>query len=151
MKRKCVWVMVGLLTLVLAATASAKGTQEEAKVLVDKAAAFYKANGKEATIKELCNPKGQFVKGDLYVFANALSDGSVAAHPINPKLVGQNMLSIADPDGKYFRKEIWELAKGKGSGWVDYKYLNPETKKSEAKSTYVLKVGDLILNCGVYK
>jgi hypothetical protein len=30
-----------------------------------------------------------------------------------------------------FRKEINELAKTKGSGWVDYIYLNPTTKMQE--------------------
>ena len=46
---------------------------------------------------------------------------------------------------------IVEKAKTKGSGWVDYKYLNPETNELEHKTTYLLKVGDLILCCGAYK
>jgi cytochrome c len=132
-------------------SASARGTAEEAKLLVEKAAVYHQAQGKEATLKELNNPQGQFVKGDLYVFAYALADGVVIAHPTNPKLVGKNMIDIPDPDGKLFRKEIWEVAKAKGAGWVDYKYLNPESKKVERKTTFCLKIGDLILNCGAYK
>jgi cytochrome c len=151
MKRMCVWMMVGLLTLILSGVASAKSSQDEAKALVDKAAAFYKANGKDATLKELSNPKGQFVKGELYVFAYALSDGTTIAHPHNPKLIGKNLTAVPDPDGKLFRKEIWEQAKSKGSGWVDYKFQNPESKKIENKTTYFLKVDELILNCGTYK
>jgi cytochrome c len=148
------WIVIALtigLVGVFSGLASARGTAEEAKSLVEKAAAFYKASGKDATLKELSNASGQFVKGDLYVFAYGLTDGTVVAHPTNPKLIGKNMIDIPDPDGKLFRKEIWEVAKAKGSGWVDYKYLNPESKKVERKTTYCLKVGDIILNCGAYK
>jgi hypothetical protein len=44
-----------------------------------------------------------------------------------------------------------EKAKAKGAGWVDYTYLNPETNELEHKTTYVQKVGDIILCGGVYK
>ena len=151
MKRFLILIGIFILGLALAGTALARGTADEAKALVEKAASFYKANGKENTLKEVSNPKSQFVKGDLYVYAYALSDGTTLAHPINPKLIGKNMVAVPDPDGKLFRKEIWEQAKTKGTGWVDYKYLNPETKKIEHKTTYLLKVDDLILCCGVYK
>lgn len=119
--------------------------------MVKEAAAFYKANGKDATLKELNNPQGKFVKGDLYLFAYALSDGSNIAHPHNHKLIGKNFLEVPDPDGKRFRKDIWNQAKTEGSGWVDYKYLNLSTKQVASKSTYFEKVGDIILSCGVYK
>jgi len=78
-------------------------------------------------------------------------EGVMVAHPKNSKLVGKNLLEVPDVDGKLFRKEIVELAKSKGSGWVDYKYKNPQTGKTEAKTTYLKKVGDLILCCGIYK
>ncbi len=74
----------------------------------------------------------------------------IVAHPKNPKLIGKNLLEVTDPDGKYFRKEIQEVAKTKGKGWVDYKYTNPENKKVEPKTTYLKKAGDLIICCGVY-
>lgn len=61
------------------------------------------------------------------------------------------LLEVPDTDGKLFRKEIVEVAKNKGSGWVDYKYMNPETKKVEHKTTYILKVEDTIVCCGTYK
>jgi cytochrome c len=125
-------------------------SQKDAKALVEKAAAFVKASGKDAGLKEISKAKGQFDKGDLYVFAYDMN-AVVVAHPKNPKLIGKNLLDVPDTDGKLFRKEIVETAKTKGSGWVDYKYLNPETKKVEAKTTFVLKTGDLILCCGAYK
>jgi signal transduction histidine kinase len=125
-------------------------SQKEAKALVEKAAAYVKANGKDASLKEFSKAKGQFDKGDLYVFVYDMS-ATIVAHPKNAKLIGKNLMDVPDTDGKLFRKEIVETAKVKGSGWVDYKHLNPETKKVEAKTTCVLKVGDLVLCCGAYK
>jgi len=128
----------------------AVASQKDAKALVEKAAAFAKANGKDTAIKEINLAKGQFDKGELYVFAYDMS-GKIIAHPKNPKLIGKDLLNVPDPDGKMFRKEIVDVAKTKGTGWVDYRYTNPETKKIEAKTTYVLKVDDMILCCGTYK
>ncbi len=151
MKKSLIAVLIFILGMGFGGSVLARGTTDEAKALVEKAAAYYKANGKENTLKEISNPKGQFIKGDLYVYAYALSDCKILAHPINPKLIGKNLLEVPDPDGKYFRKDIWELAKTKGSGWVDYKYSNPETKKIEHKTTYLQRVDELILCCGAYK
>ena len=134
----------------LALAPGAVASQKDAKALVEKAAAFVKANGKDATLKEINLAKGQFDKGELYVFAYDMS-GKIIAHPKNPKLIGKDLLNVPDPDGKMFRKEIVDVAKTKGTGWVDYRYTNPETKKIEAKTTYVVKVGDVILCCGTYK
>ncbi|MRR35855.1 cache type 2 domain-containing protein [bacterium] len=134
----------------LALAPGAVASQKDAKALVEKAAAFVKANGKDAALKEFNVAKGQFDKGELYVFAYDMS-GKIIAHPKNPKLIGKDLLNVPDPDGKLFRKEIVEVAKTKGTGWVDYRYTNPETKKIEAKTTYVVKVGDVILCCGTYK
>jgi len=118
--------------------------------LVDKAAALAQSQGKEKALAEISTAKGQFDKGEVYVFAYD-TQGVIVAHPKNPKLIGKNLLDVPDPDGKFFRKEIQEMAKTKGSGWVDYKYTNPEHKKVEQKTTYLKKVGDLIICCGVYK
>ena len=134
----------------LALASGAVASQKDAKALVEKAAAFVKANGKDAALKEINVAKGQFDKGELYVFAYDMS-GKIIAHPKNPKLIGKDLLNVPDPDGKLFRKEIVDVAKTKGTGWVDYRYTNPETKKIEAKTTYVVKVGDVILCCGTYK
>lgn len=150
MKKTLLLIIAGLFICAGAASVYASGTKAEAKALTEKAAAFLKANGKEKTIAEINKPKGQFDKGEMYVYALDMK-GTVLGHPKNPDVVGKNTYMIPDEDGKFFRKDIVELAKTKGSGWVDYKYLNPETKKVEDKTTYVLRTGDVALCCGVYK
>lgn len=122
---------------------------EEARALVEDAAAFLRENGKEAAVAELNKRNGRFVKGELYVFAYDLG-GVMTAHPVNPVLIGKNMLNEPDSRGKMFRKIIVDLAATAGSGWVDYTYLNPVRKKEETKTTFFLKQGDLILCCGAY-
>lgn len=117
---------------------------------VDRAADFYRTNGREKTLAELSTRNGRFQKGDVYVFAYDLT-GAVIAHPINAKLIGKNLLDVPDVDGKFFRKEILQTATTKGSGWVDYRYRNSENGKTEPKTTYVRKVDDIILACGIYR
>jgi cytochrome c len=150
MKRVLVITFAVCFVLGLVFASGAMASQKDAQALVEKAAGYVKANGKDAALKEFSKAKGQFDKGDLYVFAYDLS-ATIVAHPKNPKLIGKNLMDVPDTDGKLFRKEIVETAKAKGSGWVDYKYLNPSTKKVESKTTYILKVGDIVLCCGTYK
>jgi cytochrome c len=145
-------VLVSVLALISGFVVSsfASSSQTDAKALVDNAATFFKSNGKEKALTEFSKSKGTFDKGDLYVFAYDLN-ATIVAHPKNAKLIGKNLLEVPDTDGKFFRKEIVEVAKNKGSGWVDYKYMNPETKKVEHKTTYILRVEDTIVCCGAYK
>ena len=139
--------LIGLFTFVGLSYASGKGAT---KALVKKAAAYVKYQGKEKAIAEISKPRGMFDRGEMYVFAYDLQ-GVMVAHPKNPTLIGKNLIAVPDNDGKMFRKEIVEKAKMKGSGWVDYVYLNPETNELEHKTTYLQKVGDIILCCGAYR
>lgn len=143
-------VVIGLIGVFAFAGLSYASGKDDAKSMVKKAAAYVKYQGKEKAIAEISKPRGMFDKGEMYVFAYDLQ-GVMVAHPKNPTLIGKNLIAVPDSDGKLFRKEIVEKAKTKGSGWVDYVYLNPETNDLEHKTTYLQKVGDIILCCGAYK
>lgn len=134
-----------------ALAADGHGSREEAQAMVERAAAFLKANGREAALAEFGNPKGQFIDRDLYIVAYAAADGVRLSHPYNPKLVGKSVTEAKDFDGKSYGLEILSVANTAGSGWVDYKFSDPIDKKLGDKSLYVLKVGDIILGCGAYK
>jgi cytochrome c len=149
MKKISVFVMA-VMIIASMSYAAGKSDKSNAKEMVVAAEAFVKAHGKEQAIIEFNNPKGKFVKKDLYVFAYDMN-GTLIAIPTNPKLVGKNLIDVPDTDGKLYRKDILDIAKSKGEGWVDYKYKNPETNKIEAKTTYFKKVGDIIICCGAYK
>lgn len=122
----------------------------DAIAMVEKGLSYLDKNGKEALIKEINNKSPDFIKGDIYLYVRGI-DGAILAHPINPKLIGKNMLELPDADGKLYRKDILNLAKTKGKGWVDYRYNNPLTQQVENKSTYILKSNDIILEAGIYK
>jgi signal transduction histidine kinase len=133
-----------------ASAATEKGTANEATALVKKAVDYMKANGKEKAFAEFNNPKGQFIDRDLYIFVFDLN-GKTLAHGTNPKLLDKNLVDLKDADGKLFIKEFIDVANAKGKGWVDYKWPNPLTKAIEPKSTYIEKVGDVLVGCGIYK
>jgi cytochrome c len=149
-KTMAVLLVIGLIGLFANAGLSYASGKDDAKSLVKKAVAYVKYQGKEKAIAEISKPRGMFDKGELYVFAYDLQ-GVMVAHPKNPTLIGKSLIDVPDNEGKMFRKEIVEMAKSKGSGWVDYVYLNPETNEQEHKTTYFRKIGGLIICCGVYK
>ena len=134
------------------AIAQSHGTADEAKKLVNDASAFYKANGKTAAFKAFDDPKGKFVKKDLYIFVINW-DAVILSHGANAKLIGKPLKDLKDNEGKLFMRELVEVAKTKGSGWVDYKWVNPVSKKIESKSSYVQRIEkeDLLIGCGIYK
>jgi signal transduction histidine kinase len=131
--------------------AASEPTQKDAIAMAEKGAAFMKANGKEAMMKKITDKDPDFVQGSLYVDMRDINTGIVLAHPINPSIVGKDLTDVPDASGKKYRREIIELAAKKGSGWVDYQYKNPTTGKIEPKTTYILRVGDAVLEAGIYK
>jgi cytochrome c len=152
MKKIFVFSLVCLLVAGFA-FAAAKATQKDAVTLVDKAAAYLKANGQDKAFAEFNKKDGQFsdMSKDLYVFAFDLN-GKCLSHGQNPALIGRDLSGLKDSQGKFFIKEFSTTAKTKGKGWIDYQWSNPTTKKIEPKSSYVLKVNDnLLLGCGIYK
>jgi hypothetical protein len=153
MLRKLTSIAFAILMLVgtqLAATAASNGTPDEAKAMVEKAAKLLSTDGSDKAFPVFDDPQGPFVDRDLYVFVLNY-DGVTVAHGANKALIGKSLLNVKDADGKAFIQDIIALSKDKGEGWVDYKWPNPTTKKVEAKSSYIKKVGDLIVGVGVYK
>jgi signal transduction histidine kinase len=134
------------------AFAQPKATQKEAIALTDKAAAYLKANGEAKAFAEFNKKDGQFtdLSKDLYVFVFDLT-GKCLSHGTNPALIGRDMSTMKDSDGKFFIQEFVTVAKTKGNGWVDYNWSNPTTKKILPKSSYVLKVDNVLIGCGIYK
>lgn len=127
------------------------GTADEAKALVERAAAHIKDVGTDkafADFDDKSNPA--FHDRDLYIFVRSM-DGNTVAHGANKGMIGHTSLDLKDADGKLYNKEMIELAKAKGAGWVDYRWVNPMDKKIEQKSSYIEKVGDYVVGAGFYK
>jgi len=125
-------------------------TKDEAKAWVDKAVAFYKNSGKRIALAAFTDPAGMFVEGEMYIYV-LNPKGTMLAHGINEKFVGQDFIDLKDSDGKPFIEEILDSANNEGSGWVYYKWYHPVAKQWLPKNVYFEKVDDLIICSGVYK
>ena len=130
------------------------GNADEAIALVKRGVAYFHEHGKEALIAEINKlSKGQFVDRDLYLLITDLSadpESDLVAHGSNPRLIGVNSGAAQDVEGKFFAREMIAIAKGKGSGWVEYKWAHPVTNEVRVKSSYVERVGDILVGCGCY-
>ena len=146
MMKKCI--PAALLVALMAGGVSAGEKEDAARMVNDAAAAVVK--DKAIGVAEIGNPKGRFVKGELYVFAYDLT-GTMVAHPINAKLVGKNLIDVPDAGGKMFRKEIIDGVNASGAASVEYKYKNPQSGAVENKVTYCRKAADLAICAGYYK
>lgn len=124
-------------------------SQQKAKEWVAKAVKFYKNSSKEIALAEFSNPKGPFVQEAMYIFVLD-TQGTMLAHGVNERYVGQHFINMKDSAGKPFVRDLVKTANEKGSGWVDYNWYNPVTKEMKPKSVYFEKVDDLIICSGIY-
>ena len=76
-----------------------------------------------------------------YLFMGEYS-GTFIMHPVIPQFEGRNMMDLQDDDGKYFIREIIEIAKT-GSGFITYNYRRPDMDKPDPKMTYVVGIDEL--------
>lgn len=124
-------------------------TKDDVVALVEKAVEYIKTHGKEKALEEFMNVDGEFIQGELYVFADAF-DGTALATIANPEFVGQNLMDVTDSRGMNIMPKMIEIAK-QGSGWLEYFWTNPVSKKDERKLTYVMKVDETwFVGAGMY-
>ena len=135
-----------------AAAAQEHGTKAEAEAMAQAAMAHVKKVGAEQAFKDFTEDKANWSKKDLYVFAIG-HDGLCLGHGANAKLVGKNLIGLKDAAGKEFVKELVATSKGSGTGWVDYDWAHPQTKKVEGKTSYVVRLAgfDGLVGVGVYR
>lgn len=151
--RKLLTVVLTLAGLFGAMTAAAaQSTPDQAKALVEKAAVYLKAEGKDKALAAFSDPKGEFVNGDLYLFVMDASDGKLTmlAHGVNKGLIGKPQIDVKDAEGKAFNRDTVEALSKADTTWVDYKWPNPATKKISPKRSFIAKVGDVLIGAGVY-
>ena len=143
-------VKLGASLLLCVTFANAESTQADAKALVDKGVEFCKKVGVEACIEEFNKPESEFVKDDLYIWANDF-DGIITAHPKKP-LKGKNLYRYKDKVGNQLFKNCIEKVKADGSGWVDYIWEHPTNGEQTLKTSFVIGIGkDQLIGAGVYK
>ncbi|MEA2801836.1 MAG: cytochrome c [Rhodospirillaceae bacterium] len=129
---------------------AAAATPEQAQALSERAAAYIVEVGEEKAFAVFTNKDGGFVDGELYVFCYDHS-GVVLANGVNPSLVGRNLMHMKDPDGAEPTALGLKMGFANGRGWIDFKWPNPETKRIERKSAYVIRTADVVCGVGYYQ
>jgi signal transduction histidine kinase len=133
------------------ASAGEYGSRDEAVAMVKRVEDMFASAGADSTFKAVSDKSvASFHDRDLYPFIYDLS-GRCVAHGARPALIGKNLLDLKDQDGKYLIREMIFIARGPGSGWIDYKWPNPINNKIEDKASYVEKMGDYFVGVGVYR
>jgi len=123
---------------------------EEAKALVLKAADELSKGGLDRACGEFQRKSGPFWQGDLYVFVLDF-DGVWRCYPPKPDAVGTVLLLLQDVDGKFFIQEMVDIARNGGDGWVEYKWKNPQNGQIQPKTSFVKRVGGLVVAAGVFR
>lgn len=147
------WITATVLALSMATTAFAaeRATKEEARALNDAAIAHIKKVGMEQAVKDFGADKARWMPKDLYPFV--MDFGGIMRFHISDKLMGRNALDVKDAAGKEFGREMVGVAKTKGTGWIDYEWAHPATKKVEDKTAFIQRVpgADAFVGVGVYR
>jgi polar amino acid transport system substrate-binding protein len=125
-------------------------TNETLVAFVKEAVAFARTNGKVAALAEFSNPKGTFVRGELYIYAYDFNSTTLA-HPFSPEKIGVNRKFERDALGNFYAQGFID-AVNDGSGYLWFYYINPVHNNAiEKKLGYVAKVDDnWWLGSGIY-
>lgn len=119
-----------------------------AKELLGRAVAYYK--DKKDLALAAFNRQGEFTSGDLYVYVVGTNGIFLASGGSSFVLIDRVVTNSVDVTGKYFFKEMLETAQSKGTGTVEYRWMNRVDHKVERKVAYFEKVGDKIIAVGYY-
>ncbi len=96
---------------------------------------------------------GPFLAKNAYIFVDDMN-GVELVNPTFPNLEGRNLLDMKDTQGKPLVREMLDVVKTSGSGWVNYMWPKPGDSVSTQKSAYVskAKMGDqwVLVGSGVY-
>jgi len=155
MRRIITITLAALLGLCLTVTAFAdSATKEEVIAKVKEAAAMITDQGQDAAFKEINNKKGKFVWKDTYVFVFDL-EGTLVARAFRQHAIGNNYINLKDKSNppKQMVKEMVDVAKGIGEGWVEYMWYKPEGETLSKKISYIYRVPgqNLLVGAGIYE
>lgn len=88
---------------------------------------------------------------DDYFWINDMQP-KMLMHPTNPGLIGKDLSTIKDPNGKYLFNEFVEQVGDKGEGFVDYHWPKPGMQEPVPKISFVKRFApwDWVVGSGIY-
>ncbi|SDL98491.1 Methyl-accepting chemotaxis protein [Oryzisolibacter propanilivorax] len=126
-----------------------QGTADEAVGLVQRAVQIYRNGAQAEFLRTVSDSAQPFHDRDMYVFALD-GKGQYLAFGGNPAKVGTRVQDIPGVDGDALLRHIVAQAE-RAPGWVEYDITHPATGAVQTKMSFVQKLGELYLGCGVYQ
>ncbi|MGH1349659.1 MAG: cache domain-containing protein [Methyloligellaceae bacterium] len=124
------------------------GSKEEAVAMVNQVVQMYNTAGAEKTFEAIKAKK--FLDRDLYPFVINMR-AVMVVHTRAQAMNGKDTWLLPDADGKYIGQEMIKILKTRNTGWFNYKWPNPITRKVDRKVSYIRKLGnEYIVGVGVY-
>ncbi len=149
-----IWIVTMVLVAVSAMPARAFdprcpfATEERAKALAEKAAAFLRDKGAAIALPVFTARSEGFGVGDLYVFVFDL-DGTLVASGGWPDQVGSRL--VGDRLAGRYASFLRIAESRRGRGWAHYSWYSPCTRTMQPKMSYIIRVGGYMVGVGVYK
>ncbi len=130
----------GYYPAIIADAYQSKATRAECLDKVDQAVKEINEKGLETALKNIDDPKGQYVWKNSYVFCINDEDGNLLAHPFF-RSKGFPMKNYRDADGKKPFIDILKIANTEGKGWKSYMF-EQSGEAPKLKKTYFIKIPD---------
>lgn len=118
--------------------------------LLDRVEAHLRDTPREQALRDISEPEGEFVAGDLYAFCVDAKGVIVANGGFNSvigKRADQFKLAQVGEIAKRTRAEM----QGRDRGTVEYAWLNPKSGALETKHVQLRRIGSDICGAGVYQ
>ncbi|WP_167848779.1 cache domain-containing protein [Methanolobus halotolerans] len=119
-------------------------------MFVEAAHEYAQIHGQEAALREFNNQNGQFIDGELYIFAYD-SEGTTLALPFQPEVIGTDRWNTTDINGTAYVRDIVTTAQS-GGGFIRYLYTDPADNFTiKQKLSYVMMVDqNWVIGAGIY-
>ena len=126
-----------------------KATSEEVVAKVKEAASTLSKTGDVAQFNQKESP---WVWKDTYIFVVDCDKKVIAAHPIKPELIGQDIMTLKDTKGNTFLGASCEATKKPSGVWVEYWWPKPGETEGSRKVSYVVNAPKTpyVVGAGIY-
>ena len=141
------WLLLLCCSQVHAATVEEADAQA-AKALLEKALAYYQAQGDKAFAA--FSRQGEFIDQDRYVFVVDTQGVLLASGGPSSALIGRDVSEVLGPDLRQSFKDALKVPESQGIQQADYRWQNWNDGKVEHKHVFYQRVGERILAVGYY-
>ena len=108
------------------------------ETIVNDAIDILQDKGKVKAFARFNSCTDKFIFFHSYIFVKTF-EGVELVNPFFPKMIGENLISKQDANGKYFVKEELEILQNQESCWMDYMWSKPGAEEPSLKMSYLKK------------